>query len=103
MAIIYHITSQMQWEAARLKGYYESSSLYTEGFIHCSEEQQVDGVLKRYFAGQTDLLKIVIETDLLQSMLKYELASSIDEIFPHIYGTINLDAVVRVEPIIAKN
>lgn len=97
MAIIYHITTQTEWKVARTKGYYEAPSLQSEGFIHCSEEQQLDGVLKRYFAGQTDLLKLVIDTDKLTALLKYELAPSVNEMFPHIYGPIHFDAVIRIE------
>ena len=53
--IIYHITTNQEWQDALMKGFYEASSLATEGFIHCSTEQQVEGVLQRYFAGKTDL------------------------------------------------
>lgn len=99
MAIIYHITTKPEWEVARTKGYYEAPSLQSEGFIHCSEERQLDGVLKRYFAGKKDLLKLVIDTDKLTSLLKYELAPSVNEMFPHIYGPVNFDAVIRIESI----
>lgn len=99
MAIIYHITSRQEWEMSRVNGYYEAASLQHEGFIHCSEEQQVHGVLNRYFSGQKDLLKLVIDTDKLTSLLKYEVAPSVNEEFPHIYGPINFDAVVSVETV----
>lgn len=97
MAIIYHITTKPEWEVARTKVYYEAPSLQSEGFIHCSEEHQLDEVLKRYFAGKKDLLKLVIDTDKLTSILKYELAPSVNEMFPHIYGPVNFDAVIRIE------
>lgn len=99
MAIIYHVTTRREWQDARAKGYYEAPSLASEGFIHCSEEGQVRGVLERYFKGQHDLLKLVIDTDRLQHRLQYDMAPSVDEAFPHVYGPINLDAVVGVEDI----
>jgi uncharacterized protein (DUF952 family) len=97
MAVIYHVTTDQEWEAAKEKGYYEAASLPIEGFIHCSESHQVEGVLERYFAGKKDLVKLSLDTQRLQSRLQYDLAPSLNEAFPHIYGPINLDAVVSVE------
>ncbi len=94
--IIYHITTIPEWKQANFNGYYEAASLQHEGFIHCSTEQQVNGVLQRYFAGKTNLLKLVIDTDKLENEWKFELAPSVNEEFPHVYGTINLDAVIGV-------
>lgn len=93
---IYHITTEKQWREALLNGYYEAGSLKVEGFIHCSTEEQVAGVLERYFAGQKGLLKLVLNTEKLKHELKFELAPSINQEFPHIYGPINLEAVEGV-------
>jgi uncharacterized protein (DUF952 family) len=46
-----------------------------------------------------DLVKLIIDTEELSSPLKYELAPSVNENFPHVYGVINLEAVVAVEEI----
>lgn len=94
--IIYHITTAEEWKKALFDGLYEASSLEKEGFIHCSTEKQVKGVLERYFNGQKNLLKLVIDTDKLEGELKFENAPSVNEDFPHIYGPINLDAVIGV-------
>ena len=99
MPIIYHVTTAEEWNAAKGKGFYESPSLKTEGFIHCSEEGQVDGVLKRYFSGKKDLVKLVIDTDKLTSRYVQEWSPSTQDTFPHIYGPINQDAVISVEKI----
>lgn len=97
MPIIYHVTSKAQWQAAQKKGLYEAASLTTEGFIHCSEAHQLRGVLKRYFRGQGDLVRLTIDTNKLTAPLQYDLAPSVNEQFPHIYGPLNLDAVVKEE------
>ncbi|WP_282333757.1 DUF952 domain-containing protein [Pinibacter soli] len=97
MAIIYHVTTAAAWNTAKEKGSYEDTSLAKEGFIHASETQQVDGVLQRYFAGKTDLVKLTIDTSKLKSQLVYEWSPSVQEQFPHIYGPINLDAVTDTE------
>lgn len=94
---IYHVTTKQEWKEAKEKGFYTAPSLSTEGFIHCSEAQQVKGVLERYYSGKKDLLKLIIDPQKLKPELKYELASSVNEKFPHVYGPINLDAVVDVE------
>lgn len=99
MAIIYHLTTQAEWAAASAAGAYESPSLKEEGFIHCSQATQVSGVLERYFKGKTGLVKLVIDTDKLTSQLVYEWSPSTADTFPHIYGPINIDAVIAVEPI----
>jgi uncharacterized protein (DUF952 family) len=96
--IIYHITSAEEWKQALFNGFYEAASLKSEGFIHCSTESQVSGVLDRYFAGKENLLKLVIDTDKLTDELKFERSPSINEDFPHVYGPINLDAVIGVLP-----
>ncbi len=97
MAIIYHITTLAEWEEAKEKGFYTAPSLATEGFIHNSEEHQVKGVLERYYKNKKDLVKLFIDTEKLEHPLKYEFASSVKDTFPHIYGPLNLDAVIKVQ------
>jgi uncharacterized protein (DUF952 family) len=99
MSIIYHVTPRQEWEQAQAKGRYESASLADEGFIHCSEERQVPGILERYFSGKNGLVKLSIETSRLVSPLYYDWSPSVEDTFPHIYGPVNLDAVVAVEEI----
>ncbi len=94
--IIYHVTTQEEWIIAQVNDCYEAPSLATEGFIHCSTANQVQGVLERYFAGKTNLVKLIIDTTLLTNEIKYELAPSVNEEFPHVFGVINLDAVIEV-------
>ena len=96
MPIIYHVTTAAEWETAKHQGFYESTSLKEEGFIHCSLENQVAGVLERYFAGQTNLVKLVIDTEKLTSRFVYDWSPSTADTFPHVYGVINLDAVLDV-------
>lgn len=99
MATIYHITTQADWDTATKAGFYTASSLETEGFIHCSKAEQVQGVLQRYFAGKQNLVKLTIDTNKLTAPLRYELSPSLNEEFPHIYGVITADAVIKAEEI----
>ena len=99
MALIYHITSEEDWNLAKEKGAYTAPSLETEGFIHCSNEAQVEGVLQRYYKGRNHLVKLTIDTNRLFAPLRYDLAPSLNEKFPHVYGPINAKAVINVEQI----
>lgn len=99
MPIIYHIAFADAWEEAKKKSYYEHPSLKEEGFIHCSQDQQVAGVLERYFEGKTGLLKLVIDTDKLTSSYVFDWSPSTQDTFPHVYGPINIDAVTDVVPL----
>ena len=96
---IYHITTAAGWEQAQIEGAYVAESLAIEGFIHCSTKEQVPGVLERYFKGQSNLVKLTIEKSKVTSPLIFELATSINEVFPHIHGSIDIAAVVLVESI----
>ncbi|MBY0479748.1 MAG: DUF952 domain-containing protein [Chitinophagaceae bacterium] len=96
---VYHVTSPQKWAEAQTKGQFETDSLVTEGFIHCSTDAQIPGVLERYYKGQKDLLKLKIQKDKVERPLIFELAGSINEVFPHIHGAINLDAIVEVTKI----
>ena len=92
---IYHVTTQKEWEQAKLNGEYKPAQFEQEGFIHCSVEKQVPGVLDRFYKGQTGLVKLKIEKAKLQRPLLFELATDLDELFPHIYGSLNIDSVVE--------
>lgn len=98
-SFIYHITTAAAWANAQEVGEYVAESLAIEGFIHCSAEAQVAGVLERYYKGQTNLVKLTIDKSKVTHPLIYELAGSINEVFPHIHGPINLSAVVSVDSI----
>ncbi len=95
--MIYHVVSQTKWQEALQQGFYEADSLALEGFIHTSKADQVAGVLERYYKGQNNLLLLHIDESLLTAPLKYELAPSVNEEFPHIYGALNIDAVIKTE------
>jgi uncharacterized protein (DUF952 family) len=94
--VIHHIAERVAWEASVAAGSYTVSSrgvsLADEGFIHCSFPDQVAGVLERHYQGVDDLVLLTIDESLLTSPVKVENG------FPHVYGPIDIDAVVAVEP-----
>jgi uncharacterized protein (DUF952 family) len=93
---IYHVCTQADWQAAIQANEYVHASLAIEGFIHASTIAQVQGVLDRYYKGVDNLVVLHIDTLKLTHTLKYELAPSVNEYFPHIFGSINIDAVIDI-------
>lgn len=96
--MILHIARQVDWETALNQGAYTADSLASEGFIHCSTPAQVLGPANEIYRGQTDLLLLAIDPGKLTAALVYEDCYETGQAFPHIYGPLNLDAVVRVVP-----
>ena len=94
---LWHILSRGEWEAAREAGEYRPESLRTEGFIHLSEDKQWLRVANARYAGQTDLVLLSIRADRLKSPVHTEPADG--DAYPHLYGPLNLDAVVDVFPL----
>ena len=93
---IYHIVVPEIWEQVRNEPLYRHESLAAEGFIHCSYEDQLDGVIGRYYADRDELVVLTIDTDKLAARLVAE-PSTGGEIYPHIYGPLNMNAVVDAE------
>ena len=102
--MIYHITSRANWAVAQTQGHYRAPSLESEGFIHCSTRHQILGVANELYRGQTGLLLLCIDENLLGAPLVWEApdhpipdnsASAAEgPLFPHVYGVLNLDSVV---------
>lgn len=93
---IYHVVLPEVWERFTGRPSYQAASLQTEGFIHCSYEDQLDAMIERYYDTADRLLILKLNTEKLRSKLVEE-PSTGGAVFPHIYGRINMDAVVAVE------
>ena len=101
MSLIYHLVRRSDWEDRSLPGEYSASSLTVEGFNHCSgDEAQLLAVARRLYSGETDLLVLEVETEALSAEVKREPSRS-GEIYPHIYGPINVEAVTGVRQLVA--
>jgi uncharacterized protein (DUF952 family) len=103
--MIYHITTHKEWEKALLEGEYSSPSIKSDGFIHCSMLNQITDTANIFFKGQNGLVLLCIEEKKLKSVYKFESPagggsvnpdSRADNLFPHIYGTINKSAIIKV-------
>ncbi len=96
MATIFHITTQREWDLALRRGQYEAPSLATAGFVHCSNGDQVTRVANSIFRGTHGLVLLHVAVDRLAWPVVYENLGGGAELFPHVYGPIELAAVRKV-------
>jgi uncharacterized protein (DUF952 family) len=101
---IFHVALRSDWEAARRAGSYTVSTrgrtLAEEGFVHASRGDQWQGVRERFYSDVTEpLVLLVIDTERLRSPVVEEVPEGATEAFPHVYGPLNVDAVVQAVPL----
>ena len=99
-----HITSSAAWVEALEAGVYLAPSLEAQGFIHCSEisAEQLIAVANHLYAGQSGLVLLLLEAEWLEAAVRYEEFETSGTFFLHVYGPINLDAVVQVLPFLPQ-
>ena len=91
--MLFHITTHEAWQHAVATGDYQPPSLHSVGFIHLSTAEQWPLTRERFFAGQTDLLLLVIDPDRVTE-IRWEAADG--DSFPHLYSALTISAVVEV-------
>ena len=123
MTLIFHITSRDAALVAHHTGEYRAESLTSEGMIHLSGIHQVLDVANRFYTGQHRLVILAVDASRLKAELKYEAPVHpaeapenedfsrdrrlrysdgpvdkplADDLFPHLYGPLNFDAVIAV-------
>jgi uncharacterized protein (DUF952 family) len=93
---IYKICSASAWREAERSGVYRGSADdLRDGFIHFSTASQVAETVRKHFFGQTALFLIEVDADVLGDALRWERSRN-DELFPHLYGELDLGAVIGV-------
>jgi glutathione S-transferase len=102
--LIYHIATRADWERALADGEYTRSSvdktLADEGFIHASQASQVARTANKFYRDVAgDLVLLVIDSGLLHAEVRYENVPGAELPFPHVYGPLNVDAVVAARPL----
>lgn len=95
--LIYHICRREEWDAALRAGAYAGSSQdNSDGFIHFSAAAQVRESARKHRAGQARLVLLTVDAEALGAALKWE-PSRGGQLFPHLYGTLPVAAVLRVD------
>jgi uncharacterized protein (DUF952 family) len=106
--MILHITTLNEWYKGLSEDAYTAPSLATDGFIHCSTAQQTADTANMFFKAHTGLVLLCIDESKLRSQCKYEDPAGaghhdprVGNLFPHVYGPINLTSVINVVDFLA--
>jgi len=94
---LYRIVTEDEWRAAQSTGVFEGSEHdRRDGFIHFSTASQAAETAAKHYAGKSGLLLLRVDAAVLTAPLKWE-ASRGGQLFPHLYGTLPVGSVRRVE------
>lgn len=92
--MIFHLAVDREWDV----GNYRPESLVSEGFIHCSTAAQLTDVANALYSGRRDLVLVTIDEPSVTAPIVWEDCYETGQRFPHIYGSINPEAVIEVAP-----
>jgi uncharacterized protein (DUF952 family) len=95
MMPIFHIAEPEVWAAT--SAIYTTADFESDGFIHCSTENQLGRVIETFYKGREDLVLLTIDPTVLQGILVYEDLDDIGERFPHVYGPIPVTAIIEAK------
>jgi len=100
---IYKITPASAWREAERAGVYRGSADDArDGFIHFSTASQVAETVRKHYHGQTGLFLIAVDAAALGEALRWEVSRN-DELFPHLYGELDLGAVIEILDLRARS
>ena len=97
-----HLTARKTWDEQRNGSHYRPEPFETEGFIHCTDgEANVIAAGNRYYTSDPrPMVCLVIDDEKVEAEVRYEDPQGI---FPHIYGPLNIDAVIAVQSVDRKD
>ena len=99
MSIVYKICRAALWRQAERAGVFRGSPVdRKDGFIHFSSAEQAAETAAKHFAGERDLVLLRVDVTKLGDKLKWE-PSRGGALFPHLYGDLDLKAVMQVDPL----
>lgn len=99
--LIYVLVPVVDYEAAVEKGYYWTDSVDASAFIHACPAEQLTRVANKYYADRKDVRLLYVDPSRVKAEIRWEPATG--GLYPHIYGPLNLDAVVRIRRVHADS
>jgi uncharacterized protein (DUF952 family) len=97
--VAYKIMTAREFEHMRREGQFRGSAAdLADGFIHLSTAGQLAGTIDRHFQGQPDLVVLAVDLGWLADTVRWE-PSRGGQLFPHIYGTLPMKAVIAAGPL----
>ena len=103
MDSIYILVRPDIWELAQKTHQFFERTLANEGFIHACHWHQLDRVANAYFQDTQDLVIVEIDPAKVQPPIRWEESASTGEVYPHIYGILNISATTEVQRIHRSN
>lgn len=94
--LILHVISEDEWKKEKNDAYLYPESLKTVGFIHCATREQILKSVEFLYRENVNLKLLCIDSDRVKAKVVYEDLHKTGDAFPHIYGALNLNAVVDV-------
>jgi uncharacterized protein (DUF952 family) len=99
---IYKIIDNDEWKKTKASGLYSGSSKDLEdGYIHFSDEEQIEGTLKKYYSNKKNLILLKVDTLKLDHLLWEQ--SSDGNMFPHLYSSLDIKNVISENEIILND
>jgi len=95
--LLIKIAAAEEWAKATDSGIFTGTESDPAGFIHLSSVNQLKRTANKWYVGRRGLVLLVISPSKLSAELRWE-PNAQGELFPHVYGAVNLDAVVSVIP-----
>ena len=96
--LIFKIVPRLAWESES-GDYHGSAHDRADRFLHLSTASQLAETLRRYYAGQDDLMLVAVDPAALGPALKWEFSQSRGEDFPHLYAALSCDAIKWARPV----
>lgn len=98
--IVLHATKISNWKKYDKESFFSEDNLQICGFLHCAEISTFKEVSSRYVANSSEYIILVIDIDKINSLIKWEKGGDNGQLFPHIYGVLNKEAIIMVLPIL---
>ena len=98
-AVAYKILTGVQMAEFLSRGSFAGAPVdLADGFIHLSTADQLVGTLDKHFGGQDGLHLAAVDLAQLGDLVKWEVSRG-GALFPHVYGTLPLTAVLAHGPL----
>ena len=95
-SFVYRILHPEEWDDFRRKKVFYGNDLDKKsGYIHLSEKKQLEKTIKIYFQKKKVVI-LKIDTERLKEKLLWEISRG-GEKFPHLYGWLTLESVVKAD------
>ncbi len=99
MPLIYKLVPGALWSLAQIDGVFHGAPVdLADGYIHFSTKDQVAETAFRHFRAREGVVLVSVDSEMLGEALKFE-PSRGGDLFPHLYGPLNLEHVVSVSPL----